>query len=107
MSVTRDETVVGCGALMWAFNLRKKIDQRSQEMIDVPLNKSNSLLIIKPDLFEMEFEPRSGARKEEILKQWKIAEMQENLEKAEFLRKAESREDVSSGVNQSKRNDML
>jgi hypothetical protein len=89
MSVTRDETVTGCGALMWAFNLKKKVDPTTKEEIDVPLNKSNSLLIIKPDPFEMAFEPRSAERKAEALELWRVADEKDRAERAEFLRRAE------------------
>lgn len=89
MSVTRDETVTGCGALMWAFNLKRKMDPATNEEIDVPLDASNSLLIIKPDPFEMAFEPRSEARKAEVLQLWKVAEAKDRAERAEFLERSE------------------
>jgi hypothetical protein len=89
MSITRDETVTGCGALMWAFNLKRKVNPATGNEIEVPLDKSNSLLIIKPDPFEMAFEPRSTARREEVLEAWKVAEAKEKSERAEFLRRAE------------------
>jgi hypothetical protein len=90
MSVTRDETVTGCGALMWAFNLKRKIDPVTGNEIEVPLDKSNSLLIIKPDPFEMAFEPRSAARREEVLELWRVAEAKDRAERAEFLKRAET-----------------
>ncbi|KAI2483657.1 Cytochrome P450 2C30 [Pyrenophora tritici-repentis] len=86
MSITRDETVTGCGALMWLFNLRRKIDPVSGKEIEVPLNKSNSLLIIKPDPWEMAFHPRSESRKQQALALWKEAEDKEKEERSEFLR---------------------
>jgi hypothetical protein len=89
MSVTRDETVTGCGALMWAFNLKKKVNPITLEEIEVPLDKSNSLLIIKPDPFEMAFEPRSAARREQVLEQWRVAEAKDRADREEFLRRAE------------------
>ncbi|KAK4108835.1 cytochrome P450 [Canariomyces notabilis] len=65
MAVTQDELVVACGALAWCFNLKPKRDPVTGEHFPVPLDKSNSLLIIKPDPFRMEFEPRSEERKRE------------------------------------------
>ena len=62
-SLTQDELVVACGGLAWAFKLNRKIDPATSLEIDVPLNKSNSLLIIKPDPFQMVSEPRSAARR--------------------------------------------
>lgn len=92
MSITRDETVTGCGGLMWGFNLKRKIDPVTTREIEVPLNKSNSLLIIKPDAFEMAFEPRSEKRKVEISQQWRDAEAEDATVRAAFLRAAEAKE---------------
>lgn len=92
MSITRDETITGCGGLMWAFNLTRKVDPVSRREVEVPLDKSNSLLIIKPDPFEMAFEPRSQARKAEIAEQWKEAEAKDTAVRAAFLRAAEATE---------------
>lgn len=92
MSITRDETVTGCGGLMWAFNLKRKIDPVSNKEIEVPLDKSNSLLIIKPDAFEMAFECRSEKRKAEIAHQWRDAEAKDAAQRAAFLRAAEAKE---------------
>ncbi|KAL6154820.1 hypothetical protein ACJQWK_00630 [Exserohilum turcicum] len=89
MSITRDETVTGCGAVMWAFNLRRKMDPTTGQEIEVPLNKSNSLLIIKPDPWEMAFEPRSEERKQQVVQLWKEAEAKDKAERAEFAREAE------------------
>lgn len=90
MSITRDETITGCGGLMWAFNLKRKVDPISRREIEVPLDKSNSLLIIKPDAFEMAFEPRNETRKAEIAQQWKDAEAKDAAERAAFCRAAEA-----------------
>jgi hypothetical protein len=87
-SITQDELVVACGGLLWAFNLKNKIDTQTGEKIEVPVNKSNSLLIIKPDPFEMAFEPRNSIRKAEIIEQWKAAEAEDIRERAAFLMRA-------------------
>ncbi|KAF2111155.1 cytochrome P450 [Lophiotrema nucula] len=91
-SLTQDELVVACGGLMWAFTLKKKVDPTTGEEIEVPTDKSNSLLIIKPDSFELAFEPRSSARKAEVIAQWKEAEVQDTADRAAFLRVAEEKE---------------
>jgi hypothetical protein len=95
MSVTQDETLTGCGGLMWAFNLKRKVDPVTKQEIEVPLNKSNSLLIIKPNAFEMAFEPRSNARKAEVIRQWKEAEAEDLATRAAFLRQAEANEVIA------------
>ncbi|KAF2259878.1 cytochrome P450 [Lojkania enalia] len=91
-SLTQDECVVACGGLLWAFSLKRKVDPESGEEIEVPLNKSNSLLIVKPDPFQMAFEPRSEGRKVQVTAQWKEAEAKDNEERAAFLRAAEAKE---------------
>ena len=95
MSLTQDEMLVATGALMWAFNLKKKVDPNTGLEIDVPLDKSNSLLIVKPDPFQMAFEPRSDARKAELIEQWREAEGKDTEERAAFLRAAEKDEMVT------------
>lgn len=84
-TLTQDETLVACGALLWAFNLKKKIDPVTGLEIDIPLFKSNSLLIIKPDPFEMAFEPRSELKREAIKSNWLEADARDNKERAEFV----------------------
>ena len=74
---------------MWAFNLRRKVDPVSGQEIEVPLNKSNSLLIIKPDPWEMAFQPRSEIRKQEVIQLWKEAEAKDIQERAAFAKSAE------------------
>lgn len=69
--------------------MKKKVDPVTLKEIEVPLDKSNSLLIIKPDPFEMAFEPRSAERKAEILEQWRLAEAKDLEERAAFLRQSE------------------
>jgi hypothetical protein len=88
-TLTQDELVIACGGLLWGFNLKRKIDPATGEEIEVPLNKSNSLLIVKPDPFEMAFEVRSKGRRAEIVEQWKATEMLKAEEKAAFLKNAE------------------
>lgn len=74
---------------MWAFNLRRKVDPVSGKEIEVPLNKSNSLLIIKPDPWEMAFQPRSESRKQEVIQLWKEAEAKDIQERAAFAKASE------------------
>ncbi|XTI85158.1 cytochrome P450 [Cenococcum geophilum] len=57
-----------CLGLAWAFNLDRKIDPATGLEIDIPLNKPNSLLVVKPDPFQMVFESRSATRKTDIIK---------------------------------------
>ncbi|KAI0155792.1 cytochrome P450 [Pestalotiopsis sp. NC0098] len=88
MTLTQDELVVACGALMWCFNLKQKVDASTGQNLPVPLHKSNSLLIIKPDPFQMAFEPRSEERKHEAMRLWAESEARDLQERADFLSQA-------------------
>lgn len=87
MNVTQDELIVACGALMWCFNLRPRTDPLTGVASLPPLDRSNSLLIIRPDPFEMEFEPRNEARKQEALELWKKSEARDLQDRANFAAK--------------------
>ncbi|KAG9550309.1 cytochrome P450, partial [Aureobasidium melanogenum] len=88
MSLTQDELIVACGALAWAYNLKRKVDPVTGREIEVPTDKCNSLLIVKPDPFEMAFEPRSEARKADIIREWKMSEAKDLEERAAYAKAA-------------------
>ncbi|KAK6860982.1 hypothetical protein PG995_004618 [Apiospora arundinis] len=79
-----DELIIACGALMWCFNLKPKVDPLTGQELPVPLDKSNSLLIIKPDPFQMTFEPRSEERKQEALRYWHESKENDLRQRADF-----------------------
>lgn len=68
---------MGCGGVAWAFDLNFKVDPKTGEKIDVPTDESNSMLIIKPDKFELSVTPRSESRAKEIIQQWRVAEQED------------------------------
>ena len=88
MNVTQDELFLACGGLMWAYNLKRKMDPKTGKLIDPPLDKSNSLLIIKPDPFQMAFEPRSEEKRRQIIENWETAEATEAESIAAFEKTA-------------------
>ncbi|KAK3315901.1 cytochrome P450 [Apodospora peruviana] len=90
MSLTQDELIVACGSLAWAFTLKHKTDPKTGRELPVPLDKSNSLLIIKPDPFQMAFEPRSEKRKAEALRLWEETDARDTQQRATFLGAARS-----------------
>ncbi|KAI0512737.1 cytochrome P450 [Xylaria bambusicola] len=87
-TLTQDELIVACGALSWCFNLKPKKDPVTGCDVPVPADKSNSLLIIKPDPFQMEFEPRSKGRKQEALRLWEESKARDKRERYEFAQRA-------------------
>lgn len=98
MSLTQDELIVACGALAWCFNLKPKRDPVTGRDLPVPLDKSNSLLIIKPDPFQMAFEPRSPARREEALRLWEEARSKDAQAREDFLRLARGDPEVAMEI---------
>jgi hypothetical protein len=84
-TLTQDELVVACGALAWAFNLKAKKDPVTGTELPVPLDKSNTLLIIKPNPFQMVFDPRSEQRREEALRIWAAEEAKDRAARAAFV----------------------
>lgn len=90
-TLTEDELVVACGALAWCFNLKHKKDPVTGQNMPVPIDKSNSLLIIKPDPFQMAFEPRSEMRRQEALRLWKESEAKDMHDRAHFLKLAKEK----------------
>jgi hypothetical protein len=74
VGLTEDEVFLGCGGIAWGFDIGFKFDERTGEKIDVPTDKSNSLLIIKPDKFEIAILPRSEKKAMEIAEQWQESE---------------------------------
>ncbi|KAK5695418.1 hypothetical protein LTR97_008925 [Elasticomyces elasticus] len=97
-SLTRDETLIGCGSLLWAYNLVKKIGPDGNP-IEPSITKSNSLLIVKPDAYEMAFEPRSASRKQEIISQWEESEAADKAERLAFAKNAEAAQHIADNAD--------
>ena len=87
-TLTQDELLVACGGLLWGFNLQKKVDPVTGLEIDISTTASNSLLIIKPDPFQMAFVPRSESRKAEMIQNWKSADEKDTEERQAFTKAA-------------------
>ncbi|GAB7355767.1 hypothetical protein MBLNU459_g6452t1 [Dothideomycetes sp. NU459] len=88
MSLTQDELLLACGSLAWAYNLKRKVDPTTGREIEVPTDKCNSLLIVKPDPFQMAFEPRSADRKADVIREWRITEARDAEARANFAKVA-------------------
>jgi hypothetical protein len=76
MNLTQDELLIACGTLCWAYNISFKLDPVSGKEIEISPEKTNWLLIIKPDPWELDFRPRNQSRKQDILNLWLHAEEQ-------------------------------
>lgn len=85
-TLTQDELLVACGGLLWAFNMRKRVDPVTGLEVDISTTASNSLLIIKPDPFQMAFVPRNETRKAEIVHNWKEADERDMNERRAFAK---------------------
>jgi hypothetical protein len=72
-SLTESELLLACGSICWGFDLDFKTDEKTGRKFKVPTDKSNDLLIIKPEKFEMSIRPRSDAKALEIAQQWNQA----------------------------------
>lgn len=84
-TLTQDEMLVACGAVCWAFDMAHKIDSVTGKAIEIDTRKSNSLLIVKPDPWQMAFTPRSEQKRRAVVKMWKEAEAQDKEEREAFL----------------------
>ncbi|KAL9116086.1 MAG: hypothetical protein Q9227_000455 [Pyrenula ochraceoflavens] len=71
-TLSTDELFVALGGLCWAYDLKFKVDGKGREII-FPTDKMTSLLIVKPEPFEMAFEPRSKARDLLVKRNWQEA----------------------------------
>jgi hypothetical protein len=70
--------------------MSKKIDPKTGKEIEIDTHASNSLLIVKPDPFQMAFTPRNKEKREQIIQQWAVAEKQDIEERTEFVRNAKA-----------------
>ncbi|TKX25883.1 cytochrome P450 monooxygenase-like protein 12 [Elsinoe australis] len=83
MSLTQDELFIACGNLLYYFDLKKAVGRDGKEINPDP-EKSNSLLIIKPDKFEMRFEVRGEEKRRAIVERWETAEKEFEGRREEF-----------------------
>lgn len=96
-SVTRDETIVATGALLWGFNLKHKKDANGND-IPASIHSSNSLLIVKPDPWDMAFEPRSKEREQSMRSMWAASEAQDMRERLDFAKNAKAAREATIDI---------
>ena len=78
VDIVNHELFLVCGALAWAYNLKKKIGEDGREMVPGDMEYS-SLLIAKPDWFEFDLSVRDEKRREKIVEMWEDAAMEEGI----------------------------
>ncbi|KFZ18300.1 hypothetical protein V501_01292 [Pseudogymnoascus sp. VKM F-4519 (FW-2642)] len=79
VDIVNHELFLVCGAIAWAFNLRKKIDENGQE---IPLNdmEYSNLLISKPAKFSFDLTLRDEMKGESIVAMWEAAEKEDGIQ---------------------------
>jgi hypothetical protein len=73
VDIVNHELFLVCGAIAWAFNLRKKVDENGREIELKDMEYSN-LLISKPDIFAFELSVRDEAKKQKVVAMWEEVE---------------------------------
>lgn len=76
VDIVNHELFLVCGAIAWAFNLRKKIDENGQEILLNDMDYSN-LLISKPAKFSFDLTLRDETKRESIVAMWEAAEKED------------------------------
>lgn len=78
VDIVNHELFLVCGAIAWAFNLRKKTDANGQE---VPLNdmEYSNLLISKPANFLFDLTSRDETKRARIVAMWEAAEREDGI----------------------------
>lgn len=88
MTLTQDELLLACGALANCFTIGWKKDPKTGKDIVINPEISNHLLIIKPDYYELEFTPRSEAKRQQIVDEWNASNERDTKERADFLKES-------------------
>lgn len=76
VDIVNHELFLVCGAIAWAFNLRKKTDENGQEILLNDMDYSN-LLISKPAKFSFDLTVRDETKRESIVAMWEAAEKED------------------------------
>jgi len=78
VDIVNHELFLVCGALAWAFDMKKKIGENGQE-IEVKDMEYSSLLIAKPDWFSFDMTVRDETKKQVIMEMWEEVQCDEGL----------------------------
>lgn len=88
MTLTQDETILALGALAHCFDIKFKVDPKTGLEKKIDPEVSNSLLIIKPDYYELDFPPRSEKVRQQVIDLWTESNERDIKERADFLKEA-------------------
>jgi len=86
VDIVNHELLLVCGALAWAFNMKKKLDYNGLP-IEVKDMEYSSLLIAKPDWFDFEMSARDEEKRQKVMEMWEEVEITEGLVSEKFVRK--------------------
>lgn len=86
VDIVNHELFLVCGALAWAFTMKKRYDHNGQE-IEVKDMEYSSLLIAKPAWFDFEMTARNEGKRQKVMEMWEEVEITEGLVSEKFARK--------------------
>jgi len=78
VDIVNHELYLVCGALAWAFNMKKKINEDGRE-VEVKDLEYSSLLIAKPDWFPFDMTPRNEAKRQSVMEMYEDVRFAEGL----------------------------
>jgi hypothetical protein len=83
VDIVNHELFLVCGAIAWAFNIRRKVDATGKE-IEVPDLDYSNLLISKPAIFSFDLTIRDEAKKQTVIDMWEAVEKEEGIESEKY-----------------------
>ena len=85
VDIVNHELLLVCGALAWAFNISKKVDENGREIAPNDLEYCN-LLIAKPDWFPFDLTVRHEVKRQRIMEMWEEVKLEEGHVSEKFRR---------------------
>ena len=79
VDIVNHELYLVCGAIAWAFDIRRKLDAAGKKIAIPNLDYSN-LLISKPAIFFFDLTIRDEAKKEAVINMWEAVRREEGTE---------------------------
>lgn len=70
-NIVDDEMFVFGAAVLWAFSLGPKVDDKTGLPVPIDTQATNSHVILEPDPYEIDIRPRSEERAGQVLEEYK------------------------------------